>query len=195
MSRLFTFLMIIMLSVLATGADFEYNTAGTLGFSPDLFGSSLGWGQWFITSIQNNTSHNIQLVEFGFPCCGSVTGSYGWVVWQVDGLNPPPGSPTTAEYHGSFVPVEGPSGDPSVYTYVNVSSQMIVIPSGSFFCFGYQNTSFGGQTGYNGQATWAWDQNAWLADSDFNRTAVLQVTGQYSGSLQSSTWAGIKSLF
>lgn len=76
MKYLFVFiLMVFSLSVL--GEDFEYNTGGVIGYVADLSGSSAGWGEWFITSVYNDTGHDLVLIEFGFPCCGTVTGNFG----------------------------------------------------------------------------------------------------------------------
>jgi len=186
-------LLIAVLPFTATGADFEYNTGGYLGFQADLFGSSYGWGQWFITTVQNPFSQPLQIVELGFPCCGTTTSTYGWVVWDDMGLiAAPSGAPQTCDYHGAFTPLEGPAGNPSVYTYVDVTSAMVIIPPGAFFCFGYQNTGDGGQTPYNGVSTWSWDESMWIGDAQYYRTAVLQVKAEISDALQGSTWAQIK---
>jgi hypothetical protein len=186
-------LLIAAASVTAAGSDFEYNSGGYLGYQADLFGSSTGWGQWFVTTVQNPFTEPIQIVEFGFPCCGPATGEFGWVVWVVGGVTPPPGSPTTADFHGAFTPGQGSSGDPSVYTYVDVSYCSVIIPAGAWFCFGFQNTAYGGQTPYNGVATWSWDEATWIGDAQYYRTAVLQVKADIADALPGSTWAAIKS--
>ncbi|RLI52764.1 MAG: hypothetical protein DRP09_17245, partial [Candidatus Thorarchaeota archaeon] len=145
-------------------SDFEYNTGGYIDFVPTTGGSASGWGEWFITSVQNDTGQDLSLVEFGFPCCGPPTGFYGWVVWtNVGGPVPPPGPAETAEYYGTFTPVDPGPGTfpPTVYTYIDVSGEGIVIQAGDWFCFGYDNTDTGGQTDFNGVDTWAWYSGVW----------------------------------
>ncbi len=163
-------------------ADFEYNTGGTIDFVPTLGGSATGWAEWMITTVHNDTGHRLRLTEFGFPCCGPPTGPYGWLVWRsVGGLYPPMGDPAAADYHGPFTPLDSnpATNPPTVYTYVNVSAQNIVIPNGSYFCFGYDVTGFGGQTSYNGVLTWGWYGGVWDPDQPYNRTAVLQVKANF----------------
>lgn len=186
---------VLTVSVLpAIGEGFLYNTGGQSGFVPDLFGSSTGWGEWFVATVYNDTGKDLQILEFGFPCCGPATGAYGWVVWMdVGGYSAPAGLPTSADYHGSFTPVEPAGGDPTVYTYVDVSMEGVIVPVGAHFCFGYENTQYGGQTTFNGTMTWSWDNGNWIADSQYNRTAVMQVSAEEVGSLSITTWGGIKS--
>ena len=189
-------LIMTALSLSGLGEDFEYNTGGVIDYVADLSGSSAGWGEWFITSVFNDTGHDLLLIEFGFPCCGTVTGDFGWVVWEdMPDTGPPSGAPESCDYHGSFTPVEGPGGDPSVYTYVNVSDQIIIIPDMTQFVFGYQNTSLGGQTPFNGIETWSWHGSVWASDEDLYRTAVLQVKANYDYALDQTTWGQIKNMF
>jgi predicted outer membrane repeat protein len=168
-------------------ADFEYNTGGVIDFVPTLGGSATGWAEWMIATVRNDTGHRLRLTEFGFPCCGPPTGPYGWMVWRsVGGLYPPAGDPTTADRHGAFTPADpNPSTNPpTVYTYVDVVAQNIVIPIGSYFCFGYDVTGYGGLTSFNGVQTWGWYGGAWDPDQTYGRTAVLQVKANYL----SRTW-------
>jgi len=179
-------------------ADWEYNTGGTIDFIPNLGGRNAGWGEWFITTVHNNTDNNIHLVEFGFPCCGDETETYGWVIWTgMGGLNAPSGDVSTSDFHGGpFSPVDtNPDTDPpTTYTYIDISSENIVITAGDYFCFGYDNTGHGGQTNYNGVDTWSWYFSEWAPDAEEIRTAILQVKGNYVLSLSTLTWGGIKSL-
>jgi hypothetical protein len=179
--------------------DFVYNTGGVMDFVPDSGGSSDGWGEWFITTVHNNTPNDLTLVELGFPCAGPPTGTYGWVVWtNMAGLVPPVGDATTAEYFGSFVPVD-PNPEtwpPTTYTYVDVSFKGIIIDEGSYFCFGYDNAGMGGQTAFNGVDTWAWYSGYWDSDQDWGRTAILQVKANYHGTpTEEAAWSSIKALF
>ncbi len=189
-------LIMTALSLSGFGEDFEYNTGGVIDYVADLSGSSAGWGEWFITSVFNDTGHDLLLIEFGFPCCGTTTGEFGWVVWgDMPDTGPPSGVPESSDYHGSFTPVEGSGGDPSVYTYVNVSDQTIIIQDNTQFVFGYQNTDLGGQTPFNGIETWSWHSSVWASDEDLYRTAVLQVKANYDEALDQTTWGQIKNMF
>jgi hypothetical protein len=180
-------------------ADWEYNTGGSIDFVPTTGGSSTGWGEWFITTVYNGTGFDITLTEFGFPCSGPATGTYGWVVWlNMPGIEPPIGDATTADYYGAFTPVDPDPGTfpPTVYTYVDVSMEGIVIPAGTYFTFGYDNTGTGGQTTYNGVETWAWYSGLWDPDVNYGRTAILQVKGDFAPiPVLESTWGQVKSLY
>jgi hypothetical protein len=181
-------------------ADWEYNTGGMIDFVPDLGGSSDGWGEWFITTAYNDAGQDLKLAEFGFPCAGPPTGPYGWVVWyDMGGYVPPPGPADTAEDYGPFTPVD-PNPEtfpPTVYTYVDVSGENMVVADGTFFCFGYDNTGMGGQTSYNGVQTWAWYSGYWDPDEYWGRTAVLQVKANYimPNATTETTWGAVKALF
>ncbi len=181
-------------------ADWEYNTGGSMDFVPDTGGSYDGWGEWFITTAYNDSGQDLVLQEFGWPCCGPPTETYGWVVWlDMGGYNPPVGDAYTAEYYGPYTPVD-PAPDtfpPTVYTYIDVSGEGIVVPANTYFCFGYDNTGNGGQTSYNGVQTWAWYSGMWDPDESWGRTAILQVKANYSGGTPTelSTWGRVKALF
>jgi len=179
--------------------DYAYNTGGTLDFVPDLGGSADGWGEWFITTVLNDTGNDLILLEFGFPCGGPATGAYGWVVWtDMGGLIPPGGGATTADYFGAFTPFDPDPTvfPPTTYTYVDVSAEYIIIPDGTYFCFGFDNTGHGGQTYFNGVDTWAWYEGFWDPDQDWGRTAILQVKANYYGTpVEETTWCAIKGLY
>lgn len=190
-------LLILLIAASLSSADVEYNTGGSVGYLSDLSGSATGWGEWFITSYENETSGPLQIVEFGFPCCGVPTGDFGWVVWvDMTGSGFPSGNPESCDFHGAFVPVEGPGGDPSVYTYVDIASvENIVFDPGEIIVFGYQNTGYGGQTPFNGTETWAWLNSIWEPDESHYRTAVLEIGANNWNAMEQTTWSGIKSLF
>jgi hypothetical protein len=108
---------------------------------------------------------------------------YGWLVWtNLDGLAPPLGDYTTADFYGPFAPVDtNPDTFPPVtYTNLNIAGLNIVIPNGNYFCFGYMNTSAGGTTGFNGVNTWTWDVASWEFDHQNSETAILQVKANFS---------------
>jgi len=179
-------------------ADFEFNTGGSIDFVPTTGGSFDGWGEYFITTIENNAGADLELAELGFPCCGPETAAYGWLVWVGDmgGMVPPMGDALTADFYGAFAPVD-PAPDtfpPTVYTYLPMSG--ITIAAGHFFTVGYDVTGNGGQTDANGYETWAWYGGAWDADSGWGRTAIIQVKGNTGGTAtDSGTWGGIKAMF
>jgi hypothetical protein len=114
------------------------------------------------------------------------------------GYFPPGGGPYTAQYWGSFTP-EDPDPEtwpPTTYTYVDISGAGIIVPAGTYFCFGYDNTGMGGQTAFNGVETWAWYGGFWDPDVGWGRTAVLQVKGNYYGTpVDETTWGVVKALY
>ncbi len=179
--------------------DWVYNTGGSEGFIPTTQGSSDGWGEWFITTVMNDTGEDLYLSELGFPCSGPTTGEFGWVVWlDMGGIVPPSGPASTAHFYGSFSPVEpDPEVNPEVYTFIDITEANIVVPNGVAFCFGYDNTGLGGQTDANGVETWAWYLDEWDPDSGWGRTAILQVKGNFDGPVatQDVSFDQIKSLF
>ncbi len=182
----------------STRADYEYNTGGPINCVPTTGGSATGWASFFITVLQNTTGHDMCLQELGFPCGGPPV-SWGWVVWtNLPGMNPPAGDPYSANFHGGFTPVDPNPGSfpPTIYTYIDVSSQGIVIGNGTYWAFGYENPGMGGQVNFNGVTTYGWWSGMWDPDSGWGRTAVLQVFANYGISpVEDSTWGQIKALF
>ncbi len=193
-------LVVALLSValLASAADFEYNSGGAMGTVPTTGGSSSGWGEWFVVSILNDSGQDILLMELGFPCCGPPTGADGWLVWtDVGGLNPPAGDASTADYSGAFTPLD-PAPDtfpPITYTYIDVSAEDIVIANGAYFCIGYDVTGNGGQVDFNGVDTWSWYGGVWDSDQAWSRTDILEVSADYDTALERNTWGSIKATF
>ncbi len=177
-------------------ADYEFSTAG-MDAVPDLGGSYDGWGEWFLTAFHNNSGEDVQLLVMGFPCCGPATdGTDGWLVWtDVGGLNAPAGDASTRDYGGGFTPVDSAPDTfpPTTYTYVDITSENIVIPDGNYFVIGYDVTGNGGQISANGVDTWSWYEGAWDPDAGWGRTAVMQVTGVTdSSAVEEVTWGQIK---
>ena len=198
MKKLILLTVTLVFASAAFAEDFEYNSGGSIDVVPTTGGSHDGWGEWFITSVQNDTGFDLMLTEFGFPCCGPPTGAYGWIVWtDVGGLNPPIGQASTADYYGEFTPDDPDPGTfpPTDYTYIDVSTSSIIIPDGNYFCYGYDNTGTGGQVGFNGVETWAWYGGVWDSDIPWGRTAVLQVMANFEGALDQTTWGSIKNSF
>ncbi|MCA9728792.1 MAG: hypothetical protein R3E12_11980 [Candidatus Eisenbacteria bacterium] len=183
----------------AGGYDWAYGTGGALDVVPTTGGSAAGWGEWFITTVYNDSGQDVTLTELGFPCSGPTTGTYGWIVWLgLGGLIPPAGQASTADYYGTFTPNDPDpnSFPPTVYSYVDVSGAGIVVPAGTYFCFGYDNTGTGGQIDFNGVETWAWYSGVWDPDVNYGRTALLQVKGIFGPTpVQESSWGKVKQLY
>ncbi|HOZ17773.1 MAG TPA: hypothetical protein PLF04_05510 [Candidatus Fermentibacter daniensis] len=180
--------------------SYEYNTGGTLGMLPTLAGSSTGWAEYFVVTLQNTTVYPLRIMELRFPCCGPQTSAYGWVVWTgLSGLVPPAGDPTTAQYYGQFtpaIPSGGSASDITEYTVVDLSlEEMIIIAPGEYWCFGYDNTQLGGQTTFNGVVTYGWYEGSWDSDQPWGRTGLLEFAAYYWMSLDQATWAQIKASF
>ncbi len=184
----------------AVRSDFEFNTGGAIDIAPTTGGTASGWGEFFVAPIQNTAGDAITIDELGFPCCGSETGEFGWLVWVGDMGGPvqPMGDAYTCDFHGSFTPVD-PAPDtfpPTVYTYIAITG--VDIAAGAWFVVGYDNTGTGGHVDYNGNESFAWYGGAWDPEVNYSRTEVHQVKGSTGGSpsaTEVSTWGGIKNLF
>jgi hypothetical protein len=168
---------IILATSSSFAADVEYSTTGALDTPATLGGDRDGWGTEFITRWDNLTGNDVMIEEFGWPCGG--WWSQFWYVWITD---TPPADPYTLEYFGSFVATSEDDTEwpPSIYTYVGVSDEGIVIPAGASMYFGYGNPGMGGQISFNGVETFSWLDDAWDMDGDFGRTAVMQFKGSFS---------------
>lgn len=152
-------------------ADWEYSTAGTIDAVPTTGGSSDGWGEHFITMVTNNTGSDQLLVEFGFPCGGTIGSA--WKVWM--GATQPSDF-SGEDFGGSFTATDSDdqTNPPVNYTYVDVSGDNVVIPDGATFWFGYTNPGISGQIDFNGVDTYAWYSGAWDPDQPWGRTTVMQ---------------------
>lgn len=180
--------------------DWVYNTGGSLDFVPDMGGSATGWAEWFVTTVYNDSGHDLYLIEFGFPCGGPATGPYGWLVWLLlPAIQPPPGPAETALFYGAFTPTSPDPNTipPTIYSYVDVTDVSIVIPADTYFCFGYDNTGMGGMTSFNGVQTWGWYGGVWDPDSGWGRTAILQVKASFTNPIATEpiTWGNVKALY
>ncbi|MCK4593104.1 hypothetical protein KAU45_01290, partial [bacterium] len=165
-------LVLLALGVVAFAAEYQFST-GTWDQTPDMAGSSDGWGEWFVTVFENDTGDDVDITELGMPCCGPASGDYGWVVWyDVGGMDPPPGNPYSADDYGPYTP-ESPS-DYTVYTYVDLSEEELVVEDGTYFNIGYDNTYLGGQIYYNDYPSWAWYSGYWDPESSWGRTDLIQ---------------------
>ncbi|MCP4231586.1 MAG: hypothetical protein GY771_15760 [bacterium] len=182
--------------------DWEWNSGGTMDCVPTMGGTWDGWGEWFITTVYNDTSFDIIISKFGFPCSyGDGTGPYediSWAVWlDVGGTGFLPDNPFTADESGTFDPVDDNDTDPpTIYSYVDLRySQEFTIYRGTYFCFGYRNPGLGGQIDFNGVNTWSWHSDTWESDGNKGRTAILQLCGSYYESIDSASLGTIKATF
>jgi hypothetical protein len=158
-------------------SDVWYNTTGVLDGAATLGGSDTGWGPYFIATWVNDTGMDVTLTEFGWPCNGG-GGTALWYYWLSETL---PGAVGTAHVTGLYT-IVNPSPDefpPSTYSYADVSAEGLVVPAGNRIYWGYAVPApgIGGQVNFNGVVTWAWYLGAWDPDSDWGRTAVLQLKG------------------
>ncbi|MEZ4388207.1 MAG: FlgD immunoglobulin-like domain containing protein [Candidatus Krumholzibacteriia bacterium] len=167
---------IFLIAASALAADVEFSTTGAMDTPATLGGDRDGWGTDFITRWDNQTGRDVTIEEFGWPCGG--WWSQFWYVWITDTL---PEDPYTLEFHGSFVAASEDDTEwpPSLYTYVDVSGEGLVVPAGASMYFGYGNPGMGGQIGFNGVQTYSWLDDAWDMDGDFGRTAVMQFRGSF----------------
>ena len=169
-------LCLLLLAIPTLAADVEYSTTGAMDTPATMGGDRDGWGTDFITRWDNTTGQDVLIEEFGWPCGG--WWAQFWYVWITDTL---PANPWTLDYHETFVAASEDDTEwpPSVYTYIDVSEEGMVVPAGGSMYFGYGNPGMGGQIGNNGVATWSWFDDSWDMDGDFNRTAVMQFKGSY----------------
>ena len=176
-------------------ADVEYSTCGTMDCVPVSGGSATGWSEWGITYNENMSGQDITLVEFGFPVCGPVTGDYGWIVWT-PATPDLPGAASTADMYGPFVPecTDPTTFPPTVYTYIDMTGEGVVLADGNGFWWGFDNTGMMGMVDYNGIDTWGWYAGAWDYDGAYGRTTVMQFKADFGGGtpVEESTWGAIK---
>jgi hypothetical protein len=197
-SVIFAVFAVLFVASFAIAEDFEWNSGGSIDVVPTLGGSDDGWASYFVTTVENDTGHNLLLVELGFPCGGP--GPVDWLVWSdVGGVQAPSGDYTTADYSGPFTPVDSnPDTFPPVtYTYIDISAEDIIIDPSAFLCIGYENPGMGGMVNYNGITSWGWYGGMWDPDSGYGRTAVLQVKANYSpfDSIQPTSLGVVKAMY
>lgn len=184
--------------VIGNRADFEFNTGGIMDGPSTMAGTASDWGEWFITTLRNDTDKPLLLLEIGFPCSGSSSESYGWLVWtDVGGMNSPHLGARSAQYFGSFSPiVSGEQVPPRTYTTIDISGRDITVPAGAHFCFGYDVTGLGGQVEFSGVETWSWYSGYWDSDAGWGRTALLQIRADFAPTASTaSSWGSVKSLY
>ncbi len=169
--------LVILLSSCALAADVEFNTAGAMDIPATQGGDFDGWGTHFLTRWENNTGEDVAVEEFGWPC-GGFWATF-WYVWITDTLPGPPGS---QDFRGTFLAASTDDTEypPSLYTYIDVSAEGIVIPANSTMYFAYGNPGMGGQITTNGVETWSYYEGVWESDTGYNRTAVMQFKGNFT---------------
>ncbi len=152
-------------------AGWEWSSGGTIDVVPTTGGSWDGWGEYFIVQVTNDTGSDQQIIEFGFPCGGTIPSQ--WMVWLDSAM---PASFAGGDYSGAFTAVDPDDQTlpPVNYTYVDTSADGVVIPAGQTFWFGYQNPGLSGQIDYNNVETYGWYQGAWDGDGGWGRTTVMQ---------------------
>jgi hypothetical protein len=152
-------------------ADWEWSTAGAIDTVPTFGGSSGGWGEYFIVQVTNNTGSDQQIVEFGFPCGGTIASE--WMVWLDSAM---PAAFAGGDFSGAFTATDPDDQTlpPVNYTYIDSSGDGVVIPDGQTFWFGYQNPGLSGQVAYNNVDTYGWYSGAWDLDGPWGRTTVMQ---------------------
>lgn len=171
----------------------EYNTAGAIDTPATQGGDREGWGTEFITRWDNNTGQDIVLEEFGWPCGG--WWSNFWYVWITSEL---PEDPYTLQFYGSFVAASEDDLEypPSLYTYIDVSEEGILIPAGASMYFGYGNPGMAGQVLGSSAATYSWYEEMWDNDNAYNRTTILQFKGNpYVVPVDAVSFGSVKALF
>jgi hypothetical protein len=179
-------------------SDFEFNTFGAMNCPATMAGSAEGWGEWFITTLQNDSGHALRLRELAFPCTGPPSGNFGWLVWtNLDGPGPPRQGPASADFSGVFTPALNDSlSPPSLYTEVNLESAEIDIGEGAWFAIGYDVTHLGGQVVSGGPETWSWYGLTWDPDSQWGRAALIQVRADFEAvATERSSWSDLKRLY
>ena len=155
-------------------AAWEWSTAGTMDAVPTTGGSWDGWGSHFLATTVNNTGQDMQIIEFGWPCGGTIPGE--WFVWLGSTM---PADYSNPDFTGTFTATSNDdvTFPPTIYTYVDVTSANVVVPDGETVWFAYVNPGLGGQIDANGVVTWSWYLGAWDADDAWGRTAVMQLKG------------------
>ena len=149
----------------------EWSSGGAIDVVPTTGGSWDGWGEYFIVQVTNDTGADQQIVEFGFPCGGTIGSE--WMIWLDSTM---PASFSGGDFSGSFTATDtdDTTMPPVNYTYVDVSAEGVVIPDGQVFWFGYKNPGLSGQIDYNGIDTYGWYGGAWDGDGGWGRTTVMQ---------------------
>ncbi len=152
-------------------ADWEWSSAGTIDVVPTTGGSWDGWGEHFIVQVTNTTGSDQLVMEFGFPCAGTIPSQ--WIVWLDPAM---PASFSGGDFSGAFTATDPDDQNfpPVNYTYVDVSADGVVIPDGQVFWFGYTNPGISGQIDYNGVDTYGWYGGAWDSDGAWGRTTIMQ---------------------
>ena len=193
---------VLILPSIVNAQVWEWNSGGTIDCVPTFGATWDGWGEWFITTIYNDTGYDIGISKFGFPCNygdGSGPNQDVWcALWyNVGGLHAPPGDYTSADEYFDFDPVDdGDTSPPIIYSYVDIAdTEYITINENTYFCFGYKNPGLGGQIDYNGVVTWSWHNNRWGTDGKKGRTAILQFKGGYITGIESTSLGTIKASF
>lgn len=179
-------------------AVLEFNTGGAIGTLPTSGGSPTAWASAEVGQATNTSGQDLCVVELGFPCSGTTTSAYGWVVWTNQTPGVAPGPMTSAPHHGQFTPVDPVGLPPVTYTYIPLADLGVINwPAGTTVTFGLENTGYIGLIAYTGNLTWGWYLGAWDPDANYGYTCVMQIKGDPCGGtpVDETTWGRVKNLF
>ena len=163
--------------------DFEFNTAGVIDFVPDAGGSASGWCFYQTHALVNGTGSDIFVTEVA-ACTNEYTGEIidlpvEWVFELNAGIGDV-GDPYVQDwdFRGDFMP-SGPLDQfpPTTYDYIDVSGEVII--DGSSTVWGFENAGVIGQQVGGVQDTYGWWEGVWEPDSNWGRTGVQQVKGNF----------------
>jgi hypothetical protein len=182
--------------------DFEYNTAGPIDAIPDTGGSASGWC-WYQTHVlTNGEGSDVMLTEVAACTVENsddpVALPVEWVI-EMDATIGDIADPYIQDwdYRGDFMP-SGPPDQfpPVVYDYIDISGEGIVWPMGVSMVWGFENAGLIGQIGGGPMDTYGWWEGVWEPDSNWGRTGVQQVKGNYVVTpTEEVTFSQVKALY
>jgi hypothetical protein len=182
--------------------DFEFNTAGVIDFVPDTGGSASGWCFYQTHVLFNGTGFDISVTEVA-AATNEYTGEFidlpvEWVFELNSGIG------TIADpyvqdwdYRGDFMP-SGPLDmfPPQIYDYIDVSGEGIMILAGTNTVWGFENAGVIGQQAGGVMDTYGWWGGVWEPDSNWGRTGVQQVKGNFGQTAtEDASFSQVKALY
>jgi len=182
--------------------DFEFNTAGVINFVPDAGGSASGWCFYQTHVLNNNTGFDISVTEVA-ACTNQYTGEVielpvEWVFELnsgIAGIADP--YVQDWDYRGDFMP-SGPLDQfpPITYDYIDVTGAGILILNGTNTVWGFENAGVIGQQVGGTMSTYGWWEGVWEPDSNWGRTGVQQVMGNYGQTAaDDASFSQVKTLY
>jgi len=180
--------------------DFEFNTAGVIDFVPDTGGSASGWCFYQTHALMNTTGFDITVTEIA-ACTNEYTGEVidlpvEWV-FELNAGIADVGDPYIQDwdYSGDFVH-SGPLDQfpPITYDYIPISGVMLL--NGTSTVWGFENAGVIGQQTGGVMDTYGWWGGIWEPDSNWGRTGVQQIKGNYGGTAsENTTLSQVKTLY